>query len=65
MVRVRNLITNNLSNAYAADAVSLRGETHAESAYRTRNTVFAYTYASTVNVHATCTRNISDTNIHT
>jgi len=36
MVRARNLITNNLPNAYAADAVSLRGETHAESAYRIR-----------------------------
>lgn len=36
MVRARNLITNNLPNAYAADAVSLRRETHVESAYRTR-----------------------------
>jgi len=27
MVRAGNLITNNLSNAYAADAVALRGET--------------------------------------
>lgn len=36
MVRARNLITNNLPNAYAADAVSLRRETHIESAYRTR-----------------------------
>jgi hypothetical protein len=33
MVRARNLITNNLSNAYAVGAVSLRGETHVESAY--------------------------------
>lgn len=36
MVRARNLIANNLPNAYATDAVSLPGETHAESAYRTR-----------------------------
>lgn len=33
MVRARNLITNNLSNAYAVGAVSLRGETYVESAY--------------------------------
>jgi len=31
MVRARNLITNNLSNAYAVGAVSLRGETYVES----------------------------------
>jgi len=33
MVRARNLITNNLSNAYAVGAVSLRGETYGELAY--------------------------------
>lgn len=31
MVRAGNLITNNLSNAYAAGAVSLRGETYVVS----------------------------------
>lgn len=36
MVRARNLIANNLPNAYATDAVSLRGETHVESGYRIR-----------------------------
>jgi hypothetical protein len=33
MVRAGNLITNNLSNAYAAGAVSLPGETRVEPAY--------------------------------
>lgn len=40
MVRARNLITNNLSNAYAVGAVSLRGETYVESVIPTYRVVY-------------------------
>lgn len=45
MVRARNLITNNLSNAYAVGAVSLRGEMYVESAIPTYRIVY-HTYTS-------------------
>lgn len=45
MVRAGNLITNNLSNAYAAGAVSLRGGTYVEFGIPGGLTVHVRTYA--------------------